>query len=139
MRLAIHPAVFLGGAIVLCSVWLALRPPLPAMPAAPAPRGAPRPARVERPTITLDTATLERYAGKYAGRADLVVELTLKDGRLFAQSPGVLVPFEMLAVSETEFFLKGLDVDVKFRVEDGVVKGFVATTEFGVLFVDRVR
>jgi hypothetical protein len=140
MRLAIHPSVFLGGAIVICGLWLALRPPLPALPSAPSARGAPRPARVERPTITLDPATLERYVGKYEGRGDLTVEMTLKNGRLFTQSPGVLVPFEMLAVSETEFFLeKGVNIDVKFRVEDGVVKGFTANTEFGVLYVDRVR
>jgi hypothetical protein len=139
MRLAIHPSVFLGGAIVLCALWLWLRPTLPP-PAATVPAAArtPRPAPVERPSINLDAATLERYVGKYEGRANFTVELILKDGHLFAQSPGVMVPFEMLATSETKFFLKGIDVDVTFRVEDGVVKGFVASTEFGVVVVDRV-
>lgn len=140
MRLAIHPSVFLGGAIVLCALWLWLRPALPPPEAtAPTARATPRPALVERPSITLDAATLERYVGKYEGRANLTVDLTLKNGHLFAQSPGLLVPFEMLATSETEFFLKGADVDVTFRVEGGVVKGFVAKTELGVLVVDRVR
>lgn len=139
MRLAIHPSVFLGGAIALCALWLWLRPALPPEASLPSAAGAARPARVERPSITLDAATLERYVGKYEGRANFVVELTLKSGHLFAQSPGVTVPFEMLATSETEFFLKGADVDVKFRVEDGVVKGFIANTEFGAMVVDRVR
>ncbi len=139
MRLAIHPSVFLGGAILLCSVWLGLRPPLPPAGTTRTANGATRPAPVERSSITLDAATLERYVGKYEGRANFTVELTLEKGRLFAQSPGVMVPFEMLATSETEFFLKGIDVDVKFRVEDGVVKGFAANTEFGVVIVDRVR
>jgi hypothetical protein len=102
------------------------------------PRSGSRPVRVERPSITLDPATLERYVGKYEGRANFTVDLSLDKGRLFAQSPGVLVPFELLATSETEFFLKGADVEVKFRIDDGVVKGFVADTEYGVS-VDRVR
>jgi hypothetical protein len=138
MRLAIHPAVFLGGTVLLCSVWLWLRPALPPEATATTARGNPRPARVE-PAITLDAATLERYVGTYKGRANLTVELTLDKGRLFAQSPGVMVPFEMLATSETEFFLKGMPVDIEFRVENGVVEGFSANTEFGVMIVDRVR
>jgi hypothetical protein len=139
MRLAIHPSMLLGGAILLCSVWLWFRPALPPVATTPTVRGNPRPARVEPPSITLDAATLERYAGTYEGRAGFTVELTLKDGRLFAQSPGVMVPFEVLAKSETEFFLKGIPVELEFRIDDGVVEGFVANTGYGVLIVDRVR
>jgi len=124
---------------VLCALWLWLRPALPPDATVPTAGRTPRPVRVERPSITLDAATLERYVGKYEGRANLTVEITAKDGHLFARSPGVMVPFEMLATSETEFFLKGADIDVKFRVEDGVVKGFAANTEYGVVVVDRVR
>ena len=139
MKLAIHPAAFLGGAILFCALWLLLRPPFPPADTGPAARGTPHPALVERASITLDPATLERYVGTYEGRQSFTVELTLKNGRLFAQSPGVTVPFEMLATSETEFLLKGAGVDIKFRVEDGVVKRFAATTEFGVMYMDRVR
>jgi hypothetical protein len=131
--------MFLGGAILLCSVWLWLRPALPPVATTPTARGNPRPVRVEPASITLDAATLERYVGKYEGRANLTVEITVENGRLFMQSAGVMVPFEMLATSETEFFLKGMPVDVKFRVEDGVVKEFVANTEYGVLIVARVH
>jgi len=138
MRLAIHPALFLGGAIVLSALWLWLRPPLPPPETVPVVKSAPRPAPVERASIELAPATLERYVGKYQGRQDFVVELTLKNGHLFAASPGVMVPFEMLATSETEFFLKGTGFDLTFRVENGAVKGFSASTEFGVLRMDRV-
>jgi len=137
MRLAIHPAVFLGGAIALCALWLGLRPALPPEPTVPTVR-IPRPARVERPSITLAAAALERYVGKYEGRANFTIELSVKNGHLVAQSPGTPVRFEMLATSETEFFLRDTDVDIKFRVEDGVVKGFTANTEFGVIAVDRI-
>ena len=138
MRLAINPSVFLGGAIVLCALWLWLRPPLPPPERATVANGTSRPARAARSSITLDAATLERYVGKYEGRQNFTVEVTLKNGRLFAESPGVLVPLEMLATSETEFFLNGGGVDIKFRVENGLVKGFGANTEFGVLLMDRV-
>jgi hypothetical protein len=131
--------VFLGGAILLCALWLALRPPLPPAGTAPASSGAARTVRVERASIILDAALLERYVGEYEGRQGFTVELTLKNGRLFARSPGT-VQFELLPTSETEFFLKGGGgVDVKFRVEDGVVKGFAANTEYGIVLVDRVR
>jgi Domain of unknown function (DUF3471) len=139
MRLAINPFVFLGGAIALCAVWLALRPPLPSEATAPLPSGAPRAGAPERASIDLHPATLERYVGTYEGRQRFTVELTMKNGHLLAQSPGDMVPFEMLATSETEFFLKGAGVDVEFRVEDGVVKGFVANTEFGVVIMERVH
>jgi hypothetical protein len=125
---------------VLCALWLWLRPALPPPEATvPATRATPRPVPVERPSITLDAATLERYVGKYEGRENFTVDLTLKNGHLFAQSPGIMAPLEMLATSETKFFLKGIDVDVTFRVEDGVVKGFAAKTELGLIVVDRVR
>jgi hypothetical protein len=139
MRLAIHPSVFLATAILLCAFWLWLRPPLPHAETATAVNGIPRPARAARPSITLDSATLERYVGKYEGRQNFTAEVTLKNGRLFVESPGVLVPLEMLATSTTEFFLDGGGVDVKFRVDNGVVKGFAANTEFGVVLMERVR
>jgi hypothetical protein len=139
MRLAIHPAAFLGGAIVLCALWLWLRPAIPPEATVSSAGGAPRPARVERPSITLPAAALEHYVGTYEGRANFKVELTSKNGHLFLQSPGVTAQFEMLATSETEFFLRDAGVDIKFRVEDGVVKGFSANTELGVIVVDRVH
>jgi hypothetical protein len=135
--------VFLGGAVVLCALWLALRPPLPPPDTVAIASGPPRPARAARSSVKLDAATLERYVGKYEGRQDFTVELTLKNGRLLVESPGLTVPFEMLATSETEFFLSagGIDpgVDIKFRVANGVVKGFGANTEFGVMYLERVR
>jgi hypothetical protein len=131
--------VFLGSAIVACALWLWLRPPLPPPEAIPVVRSAPpRPVPVDPKSIELEPAALERYVGKYEGRQSFVVELAMKNGHLFASSPGVMVPSEMLATSETDFFLKGMGVQLKFRVDAGVVKGFTASTEFGVLYMDRV-
>ena len=84
----LHPAVFLGAVILLCSVWLWVRPPVSAIEtAAPA---RPRPAVVQRKSIELGQALLERYVGQYEGRGGFIVELTLKDGKLLAQGGGAM-------------------------------------------------
>jgi hypothetical protein len=100
----------------------------------------PRSPRAARASIKLDAEILERYAGRYEGRAEFTVDLSLKDGRLYAQSPGT-VPFEMLATSEIEFFLKeSPDIDVKFRLDGrGAVIGFDAATPYGPVSVERAR
>ena len=141
-----HPAVFLGAVILLCAAWLWQRPPVAAV-AMPT-RSTPRPAVVVPASIELDTAILERYAGKYEGRGGFTIDLTLKDGKLLAQSAGTMpsIPYELRATSETKFFLKipGAPalpgVDIEFDVaHDGTVRGFAANTEFGVIEVKRVR
>ena len=103
MRQTFHPAVFLGGVILLCTAWLWARPPVPAVEtfarAAAAARA--RRARVDHARRG-DARALRRQVRRPGG---FTVELTLKNGRLLRQAPGT-VPFEMLATSETEFFLK---------------------------------
>jgi len=140
-----HPAVFLGAVILLCATWLWARPPVTAV-ATPT-RSTPRPAVVEPASIELDAAILERYAGKYEGRGGFTIDLRVKDGKLLAQSAGTIpsIPYELHATSETRFFLKipgaGLPgVDVEFDVaRDGAVRGFAASTEYGLIEVKRVR
>jgi hypothetical protein len=139
MRPTVHPAAFLATALLLCGVLLWLRPALPPAETLVAPRSGSRPPQTQRESIALDATILERYVGKYEGRADFTIELSMQKGSLFAQSPGS-VPFELLATSETEFYLKGADVDVEFRIDDnGAVDGFIANTPYGVMSVDRVR
>jgi hypothetical protein len=138
-----HPAVFLGAVILTCAVWLWARPPVAAIETVA--RGRPRPALVEPASIRLDAAILERYVGQYEGRSEFTLEVTLRDGKLFAQSPGALpIPFELRATSETEFFVQGpiapIGVDVEFDVaRDGTVRGFAASTEFGLIKMKRAR
>ena len=142
----LHPAVFLGAVILICTAWLWARPPVSAIETVVA-RNQPRPAPVEPKSIELDTAVLERYTGKYEGRGGFTVDLTLKDGKLLVQGDGMMpsLRYELHATSETKFFLKipgaGLPgVDVEFDIaRDGTVRGFDASTEFGVIEVKRVR
>jgi hypothetical protein len=137
MSRTIHPAAFLSGAIAFCALWLWLQPEGPQIDLASTPRGGARPARA---SIQVDPAILERYVGHYEGRADFTVDLSIKDGRLYAKSPAT-VSFEMLATSETEFFLKeSPDIGVKFRVDGrSTVTGFDATTPYGPVSVNRTR
>ncbi len=136
MKATIHPAVFLLGCIVFCVLWLSLV----RVESPPAPAGVRRDAQPARTSITLDAAILERYVGHYEGRADFTVDLSIKEGRLYAQSPAT-VPFEMLATSESEFFLKeSPDIKVKFRLDGrGAVAGFDAATPYGPVRLDRTR
>jgi len=140
MRHTFHPAVFLGGVILLCATWLWARPPVSSVSRVVL--NAARPAIVDPASIELDRAILERYAGKYEGRGGFTVDLVLKDGALFLQTQGSIpsIPFELAATSETEFFLKRMGVDIEFDVtRDGTVRGFAADTEYGVIEVTRVR
>ena len=137
MTRAIHPASFLGGALLFCAVWLSTRPFEPAVE--PLARSAPRPAFVEPAFIELDTAALERFAGKYEARGDFTIDLVLTGGKLFVQGPGI-GPFELRPTSETEFFLRGMRYPIEFDVaRDGTVRGFSADTEFGPIRMKRVR
>ncbi len=136
MKRTIHPAAFLACAIAFCALWLWLQPEGPAIETASSPRSA----RSARTSIKVDPATLERYVGHYAGRADFTVDLAMKDSRLYAKSPGT-VEFEMLATSETEFFLKeSPEIGVTFRLNGrGTVTGFDAATPYGPLSLTRTR
>ena len=140
----LHPAVFLGAVILFCTAWLWARPPVSAVPIIA--RSTPRPALVVPASIELDAAILERYAGTYEGRGGFAVALTVKDGKLFAQSTGTIPTgaIELRATTETEFFLMGpiapIGVDVDFDVAgDGTVRGFAANTDYGLIEVKRVR
>jgi hypothetical protein len=138
----LHPAVFLGAVIVLCTAWLWARPPVAAV-AMPT-RSAPRPALAVPASIELDTAILERYVGTYEGRGGFTVDLSMKNGKLIAHAGAF--PYELRATSETEFFLmvpgapNPPGVDVEFDVaRDGTVRGFAASTDYGLIEVKRVR
>jgi hypothetical protein len=137
MKTTFHPALFLGAVIVLCTTWLWARPPPNVIAfAANAPRRA---ALVEPESIAVDTAILERYAGRYEGRRGYGVDLVLRGDELFVRSPGLVV-VALRATSETEFFLKGMGWELEFDVAiDGTVLGFAANTEYGLIEMTRVR
>ena len=72
-----------------------------------------------QPPPQIDLATLESYAGCYKGEHGFGVEITVKDGRLFAATPGneamSLWPLDQVTFRPVAM----TDTKVIFRVEDG--------------------
>ena len=67
-----------------------------------------------RKPITLPAAVLERYAGQYGMDGGPVLVIAVEGGKLTGKL-GKQPPFDMLAESETQFFVKGVDADVEFQ------------------------
>jgi serine-type D-Ala-D-Ala carboxypeptidase/endopeptidase len=92
----------------------------PTLPLAPAP--APP---VERVVIDVAEAILETYVGEYELAPNFSIVVTLADGGLSAQATGQAA-FPLFAETETEFFLKVVDAQVTFMMDDdGAVAGLV--------------
>jgi 3-oxoadipate enol-lactonase len=66
----------------------------------------------ERQGIAVPAALLQSYAGKY-GAGPFEMTITLQDGQLMLQTPGV-PPLPMFAESQTKFFMKNFQVEVEF-------------------------
>jgi len=86
-----------------------INPALPlAPPAAPAPR-APTPDEVE-----VATEVLQDYVGDYQLAPEMIATFTVENGQLFTQLTGQQ-RFPLFASSETEFFLKVVEADLRFE------------------------
>ncbi len=81
---------------------------------------------LETPRATADVApeVLERYVGQYQLAPGFFITVTLDGGRLYGQATGQQA-FRLYPASETEFFLKAVEAEVTFTVEDGEVRGLV--------------
>lgn len=91
----------------------------PDVPLAPAPTPV-----EERVEIEVDRAVLERYVGAYELAPEFVITITLEDGGLHLQATGQ-PKFPAFAESETEFFLKVVDAQITFVIEDGEVASLI--------------
>jgi CubicO group peptidase (beta-lactamase class C family) len=75
------------------------------------------------PTVPLDAATLQEYAGTYnLYGTDFVI--TVRDGHVFAQL-GSQPPFEIYPSAKDEFYYKDVDAQVTFTRTDGKVTGVI--------------
>lgn len=75
--------------------------------------GAPYKIPEERKAITVDEKTLEKYVGQYQPPQGSVITVTMENGKLMRQIGGQ-PKVELFAESETDFFLKGNDLQIKF-------------------------
>jgi CubicO group peptidase (beta-lactamase class C family) len=71
--------------------------------------------------VQVDPAVLQKYAGSYRIKPDLVVAITAEAGQLFADVPSQ-AKFELFPTSETDFYAKIGDIKLHFEVgADGTV------------------
>ena len=141
MKVDIHPAVFVGGAMALSATWLWLRSLQEITLAdalAPQARTDSSTARAApRPSVHVDPAVLERYAGKYEIDA-LIVTLSVAQDRLVGDA-SELGRFELLPASDAKFYFGHFPGEVTFEADDGGrAEGFVADLPVGRLTAKRV-
>jgi CubicO group peptidase (beta-lactamase class C family) len=75
--------------------------------------------------IILDSTLLKKYIGMYDVNSQFKINVTYKEGKLFAQA-FEYPDLEMQARSETEFVNRQLGIELSFEVaEDGTVAGLV--------------
>jgi CubicO group peptidase (beta-lactamase class C family) len=93
----------------------------------------------ERRAISLSPSILEKYVGQYQFQfPETSYTITMENGRLMMLEPG-FPKDEMFAESETDFFLKTFNVQVRF-VKDakGLVTGVIAHQNDNTLFEEMV-
>ena len=79
----------------------------------------------ERKEVQVAAKTLEKYVGQYQLTPQLVLKVTLEDGKLFAQI-STQPKLELFAESETVFFFKVVNAQVTFVINaQGEVTGMV--------------
>jgi hypothetical protein len=61
---------------------------------------------------------LEKYTGRYEMSPEMIVAVTLENGKLYGQGTGQ-GKTQIFAASETEFFLKNADVQITFDEDEG--------------------
>src|SRR5690606_9864040 len=71
-----------------------------------------------RETVEIDPSILPNYVGDYVLGPGVVMSVTTEDERLFAQLTGQS-RFELFPESETDFFFRVVDAQVRFEVVDG--------------------
>ena len=75
------------------------------------------PAPKVRTAIAVAPELLQRYVGRYEVTPDFIVSVTREGSRLFAQATGQ-PRFEVFAEAPTEFFLKVVDAQLSFNVNE---------------------
>ena len=78
----------------------------------------------ERKEITLDPKVLGKYVGEYQIGTNIVIAISLEDGKLLGQLAGQ-TKFVLLPESETQFFSRDVNAQITFTLDtEGSVTGF---------------
>lgn len=93
----------------------------------------------ERVTVQLNPATLMQYVGKYELQPGFVIDITVKEDKIYAQATGQ-PQFELFAEKEDHFFLKVVDAQMVFDQDDsGVVSSMTLYQGGGVMPAKRIN
>ena len=76
---------------------------------------------VEVKEVEVSEETLQSYVGKYQLAPGFEIEITREDKQLFGQATGQ-PRFELFASDETKFYLKVVEAQVHFNIENGKVE-----------------
>lgn len=89
----------------------------------------------ERKAITVASSVLEKYVGEYQAQFPTTnYKITIENGKLMFQEIDFLKA-EMFAESQTDFFLKTADMQIKFvKDANGMVTGFIVDQGDGTLY-----
>ena len=78
----------------------------------------------ERKEVNLDPKVLGKYVGEYQIGTNIIVSISLEDGKLLGQLAGQ-TKFVLLPESETQFFSRDVNAQITFTVDtEGNVTGF---------------
>jgi D-alanyl-D-alanine-carboxypeptidase/D-alanyl-D-alanine-endopeptidase len=91
----------------------------PAIPLAPKPAQA-----KQRTAIDVSPSLLERYVGAYQLAPEFVIQVSVRNGALYAQATGQS-PLRLWAETQLDFFFKEVDAQVTFVVEGESVSALV--------------
>ncbi len=77
-------------------------------------------AKKEFKELKLSDVILKRYVGKYQLAPQFFISVSIEEGHLYAQATGQQ-KFELFAYDKDEFFLKVVDAQIKFNIENSEV------------------
>jgi CubicO group peptidase (beta-lactamase class C family) len=79
----------------------------------------------ERTAVEVDSTILERYVGRYQFTPNNILQISLAEGQLYGQL-NEQPPIPLYAESETDFFLRVVDAEINFQLNDsGEVTGLI--------------
>jgi uncharacterized glyoxalase superfamily protein PhnB len=92
------------------------------------------------PPAEVDPETLQSYVGQYKGEQGFEINVTLKDGKLFA-APGAQQPLSLMAIDQTTFRPIAFDNygTVTFNIEAGKTSGCALTHGSNTMQLKRVE
>ncbi|UWZ86630.1 serine hydrolase [Occallatibacter riparius] len=92
--------------------------------------GAPFEMPKAQPIVHPKVETLARYVGNYQ-LGPMTVQITLKNGRLYAFAPGQPTPYGLVAVSDTEFYCNDAPTQLRFVPDEKGTAGQIVLNLMG--------